>query len=355
MNIENILNNEVKIDLPKREVYDKVKKRWDNAAKPLDSLGIFESVVCKIGAILETDNVDVTKKIIIPFCADNGIVAEGISQSGQEVTLAVAKAMGQRKSSVCKMAAVGNVEVLPIDIGINSDEEIEGVLNKKVVKGTANFLEKPAMTKEQVIQAMQTGFDMALDCKNKGYSIIGTGEMGIGNTTTSSAIAAALLRCNADDITGRGAGLSDKGLARKKQVINEAIAKYDLYNADPLTVLMTVGGLDIAGLTGLMIGCAYAKLPVLLDGVITAVAALLAVRMIPEVKEYLIGSHIGREPAIAKIYDELGVVAVIKGDLALGEGTGAAMFCGLLDMAMTLYTEQITFDDINIDAYERFN
>ena len=345
------------------EYYKKVKERWDMTAKPLDSLGVFEDITAKIGSILKTSKINLEKKAVIVMCADNGVVEEGISQSGSEVTLAVARAMGKNKSSVGKMAAVSKAKVIPVDIGINTDETIPGVLDKKVAKGTRNFAVEPAMTKEELYRAIQVGMDMVLYCKQNGYSIIGIGEMGIGNTTTSSAVAISVLSGRnkkekefdyyINELVGRGAGLSNEGLSRKKKIIKEAIIKYELYNADILTILQTVGGLDIAGLVGVIVGGACYGIPVVLDGVISAVAALAAVSLFPEIKQILIASHIGKEPAMKYIYDELELEPVIYGRLALGEGTGAVMMFTLLDNALSVYNEQTTFNDIKIEAYER--
>ena len=183
---------------------------------------------------------------------------------------------------------------------------------------------------------------------------IATGEMGIGNTTTSSAVAAALLGCESALVVGRGAGLSDRGLARKREVVDLAIEKYDLYHQDAFTILMTVGGFDIAGLVGMCIGGAICHIPIVLDGVISMVAALVAERMIPGVRDYVIASHKGREPAVERLAKELHLHPVIDADLALGEGTGAVMMLSLLDTALCIYREETTFADISIAQYERF-
>lgn len=342
------------VDAPSKEIFNKVKKNWDKIAKPLDGMGKFESITAQIGAILGTDEIDISKKAVIIMCADNGIVEEGISQSGQEVTLAVAKEMAIGISSVGKMAAFVGADTIPVDIGINSEEQIEGVLYKKIRRGTRNFYKEPAMTREEAIKAIFTGIELAADCKKKGYQMLATGEMGIGNTTTSSAVAAALLKCEADAVTGRGAGLCDEKLQRKKQVITDAIEKYQLYEADPLTVLETVGGLDIAGLAGVCIGGGISHIPVMLDGVISMVAALVAEKLVPGTIQYVIPSHKGKEPAVARMMEELKLEPVIDGDMALGEGTGAVMMLSLLDMAMCVYSGKTSFSDIQVEQYERY-
>lgn len=372
--IEQLLSGRVEIKPPVPLYSRFVKKNWDEIAKPLDSLGRFEEVTMRMGGILEDTTLSLEKKAVLVFCADNGVVEEGISQSGQEVTLAVAKSMGRQTSSVGRMAKTVGAAVIPVDIGMNTEELVTGVLSLKVAKGTKNFAKEPAMTEEEVLQAMGIGMELVRQCKEEGYRLIGTGEMGIGNTTTSSAVIAALLRRPAEEIVGKGAGLSEEGLAKKKQIVAEAIQKYPLIvgteedvtdsstsrigdnggqQADAFTVLRTVGGLDLAGLAGVMLGGAIFQIPIILDGVITAAAALLAVRMVPAVKDYLFASHMGKEPAMELVYRELGLQPVIYGDLALGEGTGAVMYFSLLDTVLAVYHEQTTFQDISIEAYHR--
>lgn len=206
--------------------------------------------------------------MILTICADNGIVAEGVSQSGQEVTAVVAGFMGQQASSVGKMARRAGVDVIPVDIGINTKETLPGVRDCKVMQGTRDFLQEPAMTEEEALQALSVGIDLVRECKDKGYQLIGTGEMGIGNTTTSSMLVAALTGRTAEEVTGRGAGLNDAGLLRKQQVIAQALEKYEkeIRSAHALSMLAAFGGLDIAGMAGVCIGGALYHVPVVLDG-----------------------------------------------------------------------------------------
>lgn len=317
-------------------------------------MGRFEELTAQLGAITGTDILDISKKAVIIMCADNGIVEEGISQSGQEVTAIVAEKMAKYQSSVGKMAEVAGADTIPVDIGINRKETIPGLMNKKIRCGTRNFKKEPAMTEEETVRAIYTGIDLVFDCKKKGYNLLATGEMGIGNTTTSSAVAAALLNCEVAEVTGRGAGLSEEGLIHKQQIISEAINRYKLRKADVFRVLSTVGGLDIAGLTGVCIGGALFHIPIVLDGVISMVAALVAQRLLPGTREYLIPSHKGKEPAVEKLMEELKLVPVIEGNLALGEGTGAVMMFSLLDLALSVYSNRMTFSDIKIEQYKRY-
>ena len=348
------LQGYVCIRRPDEKIRKKVQENWESLAKPLDGLGIFEKIFTQIGAVTGDERVPLQKKAVIVMCADNGIVEEGISQSGQEVTYQVAESMGKRKSSVCLMAAQANAKVIPIDVGIAAEETPEGVWNKKVSRGTKNFLKQPAMTEEEALAAIEAGIDSVKKCKEDGMTLLATGEMGIGNTTTSSAVAAALLNCETAAITGKGAGLSDAGLLHKIAVIDEARKKYQFDSKDVFRILCSVGGLDIAGLCGVCIGGAVYGVPVVLDGVISAVAALVAERLVPGVKDFLIASHKSREPAAALILQELGVHPVIDGSLALGEGTGAVLMFGLLDTVHAVYGNRTTFSDIRVEAYKRF-
>ena len=311
-------------------------------------------MVAKIGAIQGTTVLSLEHRGILNFCADNGIVAEGVSQSGQEVTGIVAGFMGRQESSVGKMAVRAGVTVIPVDIGINSNQPIPGVRDCKVMHGTRDFLVEPAMTEEEALQAVSVGITLVEECKNAGFGILGTGEMGIGNTTTSSAVAAALLGLKASEVTGRGAGLDNEGLLHKKEVIEEALSNYPVSRMDGLEILRTFGGLDIAGMAGVCIGGALYHVPVVLDGLISSVAALAAEKMVPGVKEYLLASHLSKEPAAKEVARQLGLHPVIDAGLGLGEGTGAVMLFSLLDLAMALYTQQTTFENMEIAQYERF-
>lgn len=339
---------------PDEAIQQQIKKNWDSLAKPLDGLGMFETIFARIGAMQGNIVPDIRRKAVLVMCADNGIVEEHISQSGQEVTAMVAESMGQGNSSVCKMAAAIGCEVIPVDIGINTNRVYPGVLPRKISRGTANFIRTPAMTKEQACAAINVGIELVEQCKQKGYGILGTGEMGIGNTTTSSAMAAALLGCPAERVTGRGAGLDDTGLKHKQQVIEEALQQYQLQPEETLRILCCVGGLDIAGMVGVFLGGALYHVPIVIDGVISAVAAVCASRLCPGTEAYMIPSHKGKEPAAGLLLQELSLQPVLEAGLALGEGTGTVFLFSMLDVALTLYREGTTFADIALAPYERY-
>lgn len=345
---------EITLEKINQNIYDKVQQNWDALAKPLDSLGEFETTFAKIGAILSDETVPLEKKAVIVMCADNGIVEEGISQSGQEVTACVAQALGERKSSVCRMAKAVGADVIPVDIGIATTEQIKGVLEKKVAHGTRNFLKEPAMTEQETLTAIACGIEVVKECRDKGYTLLATGEMGIGNTTTSAAVAAALTGLSVEQVTGKGAGLSEDGLKHKIDVIKRGLKLHSCAGADAFSVLSAVGGLDIAGLCGVCIGAGLYHIPVVLDGVISVAAAFAAEQMVSGVKEYLIASHQSREPAAEFMMQKLGLNPVLYANLALGEGTGAVLMFSLLDTVGALYENKTTFSDIKVEQYTRF-
>lgn len=344
----------LKIDPLHREAMEQAQERLDGIAKPLDGLGQFERLLVQMAGIQGTADVQASPRAILVMCADNGIVAQGVTQTSSEVTAIVAANMAAGRSSVNRMAAVGGTQVFVTDIGMEKDVDCENLRRCKVRYATADFCKEPAMTRKEALQAVEEGICWVQECREKGHRILGTGEMGIGNTTTATAVGCALLGLSPAAVTGRGAGLDDAGFRRKKEVISQALVKYDLYRQDALTTLACVGGLDIAGLAGIFIGGALYHVPIVIDGMITAVAALVADRICPGVRAYMMASHLSREPVTAKIMEALGLHPVICGDLALGEGTGAAMLFPLLDMALTVYQLNDSFAQMQIGAYERF-
>ncbi len=352
--VEELLKDGGAIKIPNAELYKQNKKNWDAVAKPLDGMGKFEDFIAKIGAILGTQKPDLSKTKVLVLCSDNGIVEEGISQSEQDVTALCAKNISAYQSALGAMAKAVGVDIDVVDIGMINEEEIIGVSNRKVAFGTKNFRKEPAMTKEQAIRAMQVGMDLVKEAKEQGYSIVATGEMGIGNTTTSSAICAALLNLPAKEVTGKGAGLNDIRLQHKIKVIEESLNDYALCSCQTLEILQTFGGFDIAGMVGIFLGGAYYQLPIVMDGIISMAAALIAKRLSENVREYIIPSHKSKEPAVEKILQELQLDPVIDAKMALGEGTGALMMISLLRMANEVYKSSASFGDYGLIQYERF-
>ena len=325
------------------------QQRWDRVAKPLNSLGQLEKLIVQIAGVQNTADVRIDKRCALVFCADHGVVAEGVSQSGSDVTALVAQSVAEGSANVNLMAAVSNTDVLAVDMGML--RAVHGTIDKRIAAGTQNMALGPAMTREQAKAAVQAGYELVGEMKNRGYQLIATGEMGIGNTTASAAMACALLGCAPEELTGRGAGLSDAGLKRKRETIARALETNRPDAKDPLDVLAKVGGFEIAGMVGAFLGGMQHRIPVIMDGVISAVAALTAVRMKPQAREFILPSHISREPAMARIMDELGMLPILHADMALGEGTGAVALIPLLDMALKVYHGPHTFDDLGMAAY----
>ena len=323
------------------------KQRWDSIAKPLHSLGELENMLTQIAGITGTPDVRVEKKAVVAMCADNGVVEEGVTQTGQEVTAIVAENFLAGTTTCCVMCRQCGAELFPVDVGMVTDTKVRTDL--KVAYGTRNMTKEPAMTREQAIQGIEAGIAMAEELKGKGYQVLATGEMGIGNTTTSSAVASVLLGKPVEDMTGRGAGLSGEGLVRKINAIKKAIALNNPDRADVIDVLAKVGGLDIAGMTGVFIGGAALGMPVVMDGFISCVSALIAVKIC---SDYIIASHVSKEPAAHLILKELDKEAIIHAGMCLGEGTGAVALFPLMDLSCAVYNSMSTFGDINVEQYE---
>ena len=322
------------------------RRRWDSIAKPLRSLGLLEDAVVRIAAMGGSPDVDLGRRAIVVMCADHGMVAEGVTQTGQEVTAIVTENMSKGDTSVCCMARVAGAELVPVDIGVARPVEGARILPRNLMRGTRNMTREPAMDRETCIRAIETGIQIARELCASGVKLLGTGEMGIGNTTASSAVVSALLGVEPETVTGRGAGLSSEGLARKVDAICRAVAVNRPDPADPVDVLSKVGGLDLAGLAGVFLG------GVLVDGFISAAAALCAGRLCPAAGDYLLASHVSAEPAGELLLETLGLTPFLRAKMCLGEGTGAAAVMPLLDMALAVYREMATFDEIEVEAYQ---
>lgn len=324
--------------------------RWNSIAHPLHSLGKLEDLVTQIVGITGKPTVDISKKALVAMCADNGVVEEGVTQTGQEITALVANGFLEGTTTVCAMCRKCGVDVHPVDVGIAVDTNVRKDL--KVAYGTKNMTKGPAMTREEAKKAIEAGIQVACELKDKGYKILATGEMGIGNTTTSSAVASVLLKQPVEVMTGRGAGLSSEGLARKINAIKKAIEINDPDPEDVLDVLSKVGGLDIAGLAGVFLGGAALRIPVVMDGFISCVAALVAKLLCPGAADYMLSSHVSKEPASRLLLEKLEKSPVLHGDMCLGEGTGAISFFPVLELGVDLYNTMGTFADIHMEQYE---
>ena len=349
MTLEEVVRGIVPAD---QAAMEQARRRWDSIAKPLGSLGLLEEAVVRMAGIAGSPNVDISRRAVVVMCADNGVVARGVTQTGQEVTAIVAENMSSGDTSVCAMARAANARVVPVDVGVARPLTGERVVQRNIRRGTADMTLGPAMTRSEAERAVLVGVETAQGLCAQGINLLATGEMGIGNTTPSSAIAAVLLDRPVEDMTGRGAGLSSEGLQRKIAAIRTAVSVNRPDPADVLDVLHKVGGLDIAGLAGVFLGGALCRVPVLVDGFISSVAALVAARLCPACKDYMLGSHASEEPASKLVLSALGLRPFLYAGMRLGEGTGAVAVMPLLDMGLAVYREMATFEDTNIEAYQ---
>ena len=323
---------------------------WASLAKPLGGLGALEALLEEAAALTGTAQLDFSRRAVLVLCADNGVVAQGVSQTDQSVTRAVAENLAARRTSVCQMAKTARCEVVPVDMGMAGDA-VPGVVNCRIAAGTQDFTQGPAMTRAEAIGAIAAGIALVRTQKAQGVQLLATGEMGIGNTTTSSAVAAVLLGQPIETMTGRGAGLSDEGLARKMDAIRRGIAVNTPDAADPLDVLAKLGGFDLAGLCGVFLGGALEGIPVLMDGFISGVAALCAVQLCPAAAKAVFASHCSSEPAARLVLEALGKAPLLTAGLHLGEGTGAVASIPLWDMALAVYDHCYSFAEGGITPY----
>ena len=335
------------------KIADIAREKWDSVAKPLGSLGVLEEIITQIASCEGKIRLETEKKAVVVFCADNGVVAEGVSQTNSSVTRIVAAHMCSQNTTVCKMAAVAGAEVLPVDIGMNEKVFESALTDLCVRRGTRNFAKENALTREEVLTAIEKGANFAILLSEMGYNLTATGEMGIGNTTTSAAVLCAALQKRAQELAGRGAGLTDEAFKRKIDVINRALTEREFERDDIISILSAFGGLDIAGMCGYYLGAAFCKKCVLLDGFISQTAAFCTVKLCEKVKDYLIATHQGSEIGSKIVLEELKLSPFIFAGLHLGEGTGAVLAFPMIEMAKKVFLEMSTFDEIHVEAYKR--
>ncbi len=322
------------------------RARQARLAKPPGSLGRLEELSVQMAGI--TGNVfnTVRKRQLLVFAADNGVVAEGVSSAPQSVTLQQTINLTRAKTGASVLAKHFGCDVTVCDVGVNADIREPAVLNRKIAYGTRNIAKGPAMTREQALRAILTGAELA---KESRADVLGIGEMGIGNTTTSSAVLAVLLDAPVETVTGRGGGITDESFRKKKAVISQAIAGNRPDPADVVDVLTKVGGLDIAAMCGAFLGAAAARRPVVIDGFISAVAALCAVRLCPPAQGYLVPSHASYEIGYRLAMEALGLRPMLLLDMRLGEGSGCPLAFSVLEGACAVMNDMATFDQAGID------
>ena len=335
-----------KIDPLDEAAMTAARARQAQLAKPPGSLGRLENLSVQLAGITGKVHNRIEKKHLLVFAADNGVVAEGVSSAPQSVTLMQTINLTRHKtgaSTLCKHFGCG---ITVCDVGVNAEIREPKVLNRKIAFGTGNILHGPAMTRQQCIQAIQTGFALAQETD---ADVIGIGEMGIGNTTTSSAVLSVLLEAVVEAVTGRGGGITDQSFLRKKQVIKDAIAINQPDKTDVIDVLAKVGGFDIAAMCGAFLGCAEKRCPVVIDGFISAVAALCAYKLCPEAVGYFIPSHASYEIGYRLAMDAMGLQPIFLLGMRLGEGSGCPLAFEVLSAACSIINDMATFDQAGID------
>lgn len=326
------------------------QKHMDNLLKPIGSLGKLEEIAVRISAITGKAKNEFTKKCVVVFAADNGICAEGVSGAPPSVTVSQFLNMTKGLAGINVLSRQAGSEVILVDIGVHGDLPYDKIINKKIRPGTGNMLYEPAMTREEAIWAIEIGIEMVRDLAAKNYQLIGTGEMGIGNTSTSGTVIMCLTGRPADEVIGMGVGMLEEDYRHKKEVLQAAFAKQNPDPHDPIDVLSKVGGLDIAAMAGVFLGGAYYKIPVVIDGVISVAGALLASRLNPLTISYMIPSHLSAEPGYTAAMEELGLSPYLFLDMRLGEGSGCPLAFYLIDCALAIGREMGTFEQGEIDG-----
>ncbi len=338
------------IVLPDEKYLKKALLRLSQQARPKGSLGVLEGLSARLSGIFNTLDVFLDKKVIVTCAGDHGVVAEGISVFPGEVTSQMVHNFVNRGASINVLAKHAGAEVRVADLGVNYDfDPYLPIFHKKIGKGTNNFVVEPAMSKKQAINSILSGIDIVDELLNKGgVDIIGTGDMGIGNTTPSTAIIAAVSGISVDKLTGRGTGIDDKTLLKKIAVINKGLALHKPDPNDPIDILSKVGGFEIGGIAGLVIGSAQKGIPVVCDGLISTAGALLACMLAPYARAYLFASHNSVEAGHVFMLKHLGLNPLVDLGFRLGEGTGAAVAFTLLEASTRVLAEIKTFEEVKI-------
>ena len=322
------------------------RERQARLAKPPGSLGRLEELSIQLAGITGKVHNKIEKKHLLVFAADNGVVEEGVSSAPQSVTLMQTVNLTRAKTGASTLCRHFGCGITVCDVGVNAHIREPKVLDRKIAWGTQNILHGPAMTREQCLRAIQTGFELACGTD---ADVIGIGEMGIGNTTTSSAVLSVLLDADVEAVTGRGGGITDRSFLKKKQVIRDAIAVNRPDKTDAVDVLAKVGGFDIAAMCGAFLGCAHKRVPAVIDGFISAVAALCAYKLCPQSVGYFIPSHASYEIGYKLAMDAMDLQPIFLLGMRLGEGSGCPLAFEILGAACAVINDMATFDQAGID------
>ncbi len=335
-------------------LFDIAKERLDTLTKPRGSLGRLEEFASRVVAITGTTTPRIDKKTIFTFAGDHGVSKEGVSAFPKEVTPQMVYNFLSGGAAINVLGNLAGAKVVVVDVGVDHDFDAKdassnGLVRRKVIKGTANIKKGPAMSEEETLRCIETGIELAEEYALTG-SIYGTGEMGIANTTPSSAIIAALTGCDADLVTGSGTGIDEASRLHKAKVIKEAIEVNRPDPSRPLDVLAKLGGTEIAAICGLVLGAAERRVPIVIDGFISTAAALVATELEPKVKDYLFAAHNSVEKGHAMMLERMGLTPFVDLSLRLGEGTGAAIGMILVEAGVRIYNEMASFEDAGVSG-----
>lgn len=343
--IESICKNIYPLDT---RFMEQAQARQDRLIKPQGSLGKLEDISIQLAGIYGSKYFDTTKKIVLSFACDHGVYEEGVAPNNQNITLLQSMNFPKKINGVGTISKFVGSDVQLIDVGINCDEPIEGVIDCKIRKSTSNMAKGPAMTRQEAIRAIEIGIEMSEKYIQEDYKVIGIGEMGIANTTPSAAIISVIAGCDPQEVTGMGAGLKKELLQHKAQVIRTAIEINQPNPTDGIDILQKVGGFEIGSMAGVILGCSANRVPVVLDGFISYAAALIAVNINPRCKDYMIASQYSAEPGAKKALELLGLDPFLKMDMRLGEGSGAALAFNMIEAANYVYKNMLTFDEVDM-------
>lgn len=330
------------------EAMKQSRARQDQLTKPQGSLGVLEDLSVRLAGIYGRPVPIIEGKAIIVMAADHGVARKGVSAYPQEVTGQMVGNFASGGAAINVLARHCGAKVYVVDVGVASDARIEGVVDRKVRPGTADITEGPAMSRAEALQSIEAGIEAVGRAADEGASLLGTGDMGIGNTTASSAVVAALTGRSASEVVGRGTGVDDEGLVRKIAAIEQALCVNLPASTDALDVLTKVGGFELGGICGVILGAAARRLPVVIDGFISGAGALLAARLAPACVNYMVASHVSVEPGHRIVLEEIGLQPMLYMNMRLGEGTGAALAVGLLEAATRVLAEMATFAEASV-------
>lgn len=331
-----------------KNVAELAVKRLDSLTKPRGSLGRLEEVAVKYVSARGDLKAKITKPEILTFAGDHGVAAEGVSAFPQEVTPQMVANFANGGAAINVLTRHAGAGLKVIDIGVAFPCDFKGVISRKVAHGTANFVKGPAMTEEQALQAIFAGFEEAEKSIKAGSTILGTGDMGIANTTPSAALYSYFLKVPVANVAGRGTGVDDKKLKHKVEIIEKAMEINKKLLDSPLHVLAALGGYEIAGICGTVLAGAYYRIPVVVDGFISGAAALTAIRMNDDVMDYCFFSHLSAEAGHVNAMRHLNIKPILDLDLRLGEGTGAVLTFNIIEAGIKIMNEMATFSEAGV-------